>query len=260
MILQHFLYKVIRKLLPLLSLRDRVALSKDAQVFAKFKVDGCDVKIVCSSIYELERRSQLVESETLAWLKNWVSDGDVFLDVGSSVGTYGLIAAKLYSNLTVYSVEPSFTNFNSLCRNILLNSLEERIFPFCGAFSMQRSLSTLFMPHMTAGAAGHQIANKQKPFEQSACFSSLVSVYTIDDFARELDITINHIKVDVDGLDFEVIKGAQKTLQDNALKSICIEVNENTISTITSYLGMYGFKVIDDPDRIGTTWNVTLIR
>lgn len=87
-----------------------------------------------------------------------------------------------------------------------------------------------------------------------------MSVYTIDDFASELDIMINHIKVDVDGLDFEVIKGAETTLHNNALKSICIEVDESTISAITSYLGNYGFKIIDNPNRIGTTWNITLIR
>jgi FkbM family methyltransferase len=258
--ISHFLYRVIRKLIPLLSLHDRVALSKDTQTSTKFDINDCDVKIVCNSIYELEKRSGLVESETLAWLKTWVSDGDVFLDVGASVGTYGLIAAKLYPNLTVYSVEPSFTNFNSLCQNILLNSFEQRMFPFCGAFSIQRSLSTFLMPNITAGAAGHQIANKQKPFEKPVRFSSLVPVYSVDDFASELGITVNHIKVDVDGLDFEVIKGAEKTLHNNALKSICIEVDENTINAITKYLGKYGFKPIDNPNRIGTTWNITLIR
>lgn len=252
--------KIINKLTRLLSKEQKILLKKNIPVTTSLKVNECDVKIVCNSVYELQKRSQLVESETLSWLKNWVHDGETLIDVGASVGTYGLIAAKLYPKLTAYCIEPSFTNFNSLCENILLNDLGGRVFPFCGAISDKQSLSTFLMPHTTIGAAGHQLANEKIPFAKPTKFSSIVSVYCIDDFVSALGITANHIKVDVDGLDFEVLQGANKTLQNNALKSLCVEVDTVNVSTFIAYLAGYGFNVVDDPQRVGTTWNITLVR
>jgi len=252
--------KAINIMIALLSKKEKVSLRKRLSVTTPLNLNECEVHIVCNSVYELEKRSQLVENETLNWLKDYVHDGESLIDVGASVGTYGLIAAKLYPNLTAYCIEPSFTNFNSLCQNILLNSLQGRVFPFCGAISEKQALSMLLMPHTTTGAAGHQLANGGTSLEKSASFSSIISVYTIDDFVSALGITTNHIKVDVDGLDFEVIKGADKTLRNNALKSLCIEVDANTITTMTQYLSKYGYKVVDNPQRTGTTWNITLIR
>ena len=37
----------------------------------------------------------------------------------------------------------------------------------------------------------------------------------------------NHIKIDVDGIEHFILKGADKCLKDPTLKSLLIEINEN---------------------------------
>lgn len=49
---------------------------------------------------------------------------------------------------------------------------------------------------------------------------------TLDNFVSKNQYFPTHIKIDVDGLEPEILSGSEKTLKDERLKSLLIEVNE----------------------------------
>ena len=52
--------------------------------------------------------------------------------------------------------------------------------------------------------------------------------YSLDHFVDQMLISVpNHIKIDVDGIEFLILKGASNVLKKESLKTLMIEVDEN---------------------------------
>jgi FkbM family methyltransferase len=166
------------------------------------------------------------EPETIEWIDTFKA-GDNFWDIGANVGVYTLYAA-LRSGVTVLAFEPAAVNYFVLNRNIELNYAADRVSAFCLAFSDVSGLGDFYMAQTGFGAALHAFGEaidwQGKPmvvkFRQAALGLS------IDDFiARFNPLFPNHIKIDVDGIENRIIKGARKTVSDQRLKSLLIELN-----------------------------------
>ena len=163
------------------------------------------------------------EPDTIQWIEN-MQAGEVFCDIGANIGLYSMFAAK--KGLKVISFEPEALNYAELCRNIALNQFHQ-VSPFNIAVSDKTGLISFKISNPYAGAANHQVEQlngfsaKQEPKQtvQGESFDNLVSRYGLP--------CPTHIKIDVDGLEYEIIKGLKETLQNTTLKSILIEIEEN---------------------------------
>ena len=133
---------------------------------------------------------------------------------------------------TVYAFEPESQNFSLLCKNIVLNKLQDLVLPLCAAISESLSLSSLNLSrfdwdgggscHSFGEEVGFDLKPRKSPFKQ------LVLGLGLDQVIDQFDIpTPTHLKIDVDGFEHKVIAGAPRLLQDRRLKSICIELNTN---------------------------------
>lgn len=168
------------------------------------------------------------EPATITWLDR-LTENDVMLDVGANVGMYSIYAAK-WRRAKVFSFEPESQNFALLTKNIVLNNLETKVIPFCAALSDKVSINTLYLSSFSwdGGSSCHSFGeevgfdlNPRKSGFAQGCVS-----YTIDEAIESGAIEMpSFIKVDVDGFEHLVLKGAKKTLEDRRLKSICIEIN-----------------------------------
>ena len=71
----------------------------------------------------------------------------------------------------------------------------------------------------------------------------------------------NHLKIDVDGCDYEVLLGGELTLSNNALQTILIERNDKADSII-DLLTKYGFKQVEIStfNDAGTRENMGFVR
>ena len=59
-------------------------------------------------------------------------------------------------------------------------------------------------------------------------FGMPILAYSLDDFLDTFNVPFpNHIKMDVDATQAEVIRGARKTLRDERLRSAMLELNPN---------------------------------
>lgn len=174
------------------------------------------------------------EPETLNWIDNF-KKGEILWDIGANIGVYALYAAK--NNLSVIAFEPSFANYSLLNRNIIANQVSKNIFAYCLAFSDKKAGTYFNMGDVEEGGACNQIGQVNESFnysglgEREIVFNQGAICYTIDDAIAELGFKFpNHIKIDVDGVEPYIIKGARKTLADKRLLSLLIEINEKDVS------------------------------
>lgn len=196
--------------------------------------------------YDVRINSCAKEPETIEWIEECFKPGDVIFDVGANVGAYSLIAAShLKTRLKIFAFEPSFLNFPRLCQNITLNGFSDSIVAFNVALSGKTGLNTFNYHNFTVGGAIHTLGDaidyQKKAF--APVFKQTVISYTMDDFIAQFNIpTPNHLKLDVDGIEFEILKGASKTLSNPSLKTILVEMSEDE-TQMMDYIQGHGFKV-----------------
>lgn len=178
------------------------------------------------------------EPETIEWI-NTFNGGDVFWDIGANVGIYSLYAAL--RNITVLSFEPSPGNYYLLNRNIEINKMDNRISALCIAFNDTTTLDSFYMANTDLGSALHSFAEAvdYKGESVSASFKQAMIGFSIDDFVRQFNpLFPNHIKIDVDGIENKIIKGAKHTLSDRRMKSILVELDSGRESCCKEVMGV----------------------
>jgi FkbM family methyltransferase len=184
----------------------------------------------CPAVWPYSRSDMAKEPRTLAWIDTFAR-GDVFWDVGANVGVFTLYAAT--RGHTVWAFEPAAVNFFVLARNVELNRLSDRVTFLNTAISSSSKLDALYMSHTKVGGAQHQFGRpqddtthiKRDSYGQANAFRQPVFGYAIDDLVEKIAAPFpSHIKVDVDGNEVDVVRGARKTIADPRVKSLLIEI------------------------------------
>ncbi len=165
------------------------------------------------------------EPNTIHWIDSF-EVGNVFFDVGANVGVYSLYGAR-HKDIKVYSFEPSPFNFSTLCRNIALNGLSDKVSAFCLALSDKTVLDYLHISSLQVGAAHTGFQNPVNEFGKplNVAHKQATLGFRMDDFIKLFNLPVpQHIKIDVDGAEALVVSGMGETLKNPALKSILIEL------------------------------------
>lgn len=191
------------------------------------------------------------EPETVEWLERSLggSEAQCLYDIGACSGSYSLLAAKLKAMVVAF--EPSALNYRQLCRNASLNRLNVVAMPV--ALGDSTHLDTFSLSSDLAGAAGHAIVGNAP-----ITFGHAVMVYRLDDIIPAFDLQRpTAMKIDVDGYEEAVLRGAPKTLRHPALRTVMIEVRTQTRQAIGALLTAAGFEEVRDSKRIAAdTFNV----
>ncbi len=194
-------------------------------------IDGFLIRFKTSSFLEYFLRAEESysrEKVTMYWIRNYVSDGDVVMDIGANVGAYSLLLGKKLelSGGQVYAIEPEAGNFSALGNNILLNNLSGTVIPFCFAFGDVRRVGKFFVSSLEVGSSMHALDESISDgvrFEAKHVQGVLVE--SMDTFVKSPEIKFpTHIKIDVDGLEKMIVENMKCTLGDARLQSIMIEV------------------------------------
>lgn len=162
------------------------------------------------------------EPETLAWIDEAIRPGETLWDVGANIGLYALYAAL--RGIDVVAFEPKAMTFGLLVEHIALNRLGDRIVPLCLALSDTTGLTRLRLSSVVAGGAGNALAGEPSQFGSSeAVFSQAVPAFSADDLCRLPGVAPpRHIKLDVDGIEPLILRGAAQTLA--SVQSVLVEV------------------------------------
>ncbi len=163
------------------------------------------------------------EYEELAFIYTYLGLGDTYIDVGAHIGDSSLLAAAKIKTGQVIACEPTPAVFNDLKTNIKLNNFEAIITPVQKAVSDQ--IGTTYFTLEAASEVNHLqlVAGEGK--------SIPVSTTTIDQLIKEYKLQkVTLLKIDVEGFELEVIRGAQKALREQKIELILFEVNPRSVA------------------------------
>jgi FkbM family methyltransferase len=158
--------------------------------------------------------SDTYEPNTLCVIRELLTQGSTFIDVGANTGVISLVASKWVGRSgRVYSLEPSAREYDNLLHNVASNpALNVEMFRLAAASSSGRATLRV----AAASHAGLNTLGNAFPYEGVETERlETVETITLDDFvAREAIRGVAGIKVDVEGAEEAVLRGALNLLRD----------------------------------------------
>jgi FkbM family methyltransferase len=173
--------------------------------------------------------------------------GDIVVDIGAHIGLYTIISSnRVGTNGKVIAIEADPGNFEMLNRNIKLNQLTNVIPLNYAAYSKETKIK-LYLPSGESGFTKYNTivsdwANNEDKFVE-------VNANTLDyllqlNHIREEEV--NWIKIDVEGAEFEVLKGATNVLSKSKDIALLMELHgpPNVYRPkVQEFLNLYNFKI-----------------
>jgi FkbM family methyltransferase len=229
-------------------------LKDEIRATAMLDYPGATISLDPRSASELVRASAAKkEPWTVSWIEA-LRPGDVLFDLGANVGAYALIAAKQPARIHVFAFEPSFENYAALCRNIARNGCGDVVTALPIAVAAQTGIETFNYHALDPGSALHvlgaSVDYRGQAFEPK--LKQQLVAMSLDDAISVLQLPVpTHIKVDVDGTEMDVLRGASLTLCDGRLRSLLIEICEYRVPSkeIVAFLQRHGFAFVERHDR-----------
>jgi FkbM family methyltransferase len=173
------------------------------------------------------------EREQTAAFVSSVREGDVFFDIGANVGYYSILGSRIVGPRgKVFAIEPAIANIAALYRHVTLNRAAN-VSIVTAACSDRLSLA-VFQSGVNS-ATGH-LAERAAEGPQSS-LRSPVPTLTVDAIVQETDAVPDVLKIDVEGAELSVLRGAEVTLRQSrpivflsthsdALRSSCLRFLE----------------------------------
>ena len=195
---------------------------------------------ICSDLIDLARKNR--EPRLYRWL-NGLGQGAVLFDVGTSYGQEAVLTSSLTQNaVQVVGFDCGLYQSHVCALNKKLNGDNFR-FVFAAVSSTSGELITL-----TGNSDTHipGLHKKNVPYEYE------VMTLALDDFARANGVSPSHMKIDVDGAEMEVLKGAATLLSSGYLKEVFIEVDPQHHDALISLMESHGFAIqwqLDKPQN-----------
>src|SRR5215203_6133522 len=228
-----FLYKVVRML------------RLGNPLLVKIYVPKYNYKVYCP-LTEDDYNHMTIREDDIIENFQPKSEG-IVVDVGAHYGRYTLIAAKrIGPKGKVIAIEADPKNFDMLNKNIKLNELEH-IITLNYAASSNKSKVKLSIPEKKSG---HTIYSSIISSRASTVKFIEVNANTLDNLLHENGISleeVNWIKIDVEGAELEVVKGATNILSKSMDISLLIEIHDvgngkTLYEPIIDLLNDYNFK------------------
>lgn len=176
------------------------------------------------------------EAGTL-WCFNFlIKPNDNIIDAGANIGLTSIYASKLVGlKGIIYGFEPLPSTFEILCKNIRINRINN-IVPLKLALSDYNGKGSIYPNiHINRGAASLNSSQvKQNPIE--------VEVKTLNSWIKENNVLkIDFIKIDVEGSELELLRGATDLFQQSPKPTICMEYSKevsrgNNINDLFDFL------------------------
>ena len=168
--------------------------------------------------------------------------GDIVIDIGANIGRYTIISSKRVGTKgKVVAIEAHPGNFEILNRNIKLNQLTNIIPLNYAAYSKETKIK-LYVPDEESGyTIYHTLMERtgKKFVEVNA--NTLDYLLQLNEIRQE---EVNWIKIDVEGAEFEVLKGATNVLSKSKDIALLIEVHgPDNYRPLVEFLSSYNFKI-----------------
>lgn len=212
------------------------ARGRDGEIFLRCRLDG-NLILRVSSLDDVISRSVYIEGtfepNELTFIRRRVQPGMTAIDVGANIGVHALTLADCVGpNGRVHAFEPSEA-YSRLMENIRLNHFMSRV--HLNKCALGATSGTLSLLRCLPGKEA--FTSRGTPlFEQFATGESFeVSMVSLDEYSAEHNIErIHFLKLDVEGSEPNVLRGATSLLARCAIDWIMLEVNEACLTNCGS--------------------------
>jgi len=171
----------------------------------------------------------IFEQSLITWCKQFLDLKTDILDIGAHSGTYSLSLSPFCRN--VYAFEAQRMTYFQLCGGIALNQYHN-VFPYHCALGETLSVAEL---HITSNDGGGSTLDKSIPLKQhqQVLRTETCKVLPLDTFklfpsdspsdSKTQEVKIGLIKIDVEGHELAVLRGAKETIKRNGHPPLLFE-------------------------------------
>ena len=167
-------------------------------------------------------------------------DNWTIVDIGAFVGLYSIKAARLAFEGRVYAVEPTPFNYRFLLANISLNKLSNvKTINVC--ISTRSGTEKIYVAKYGANSS-----LLKEYVEDMDYLEKVVEVKSVklESLIRQIGV-VDLMKIDIEGIEEEIIKNSRNVLKPKYVKKIVVEVHPNysSVSTVSNILEENGYNV-----------------
>lgn len=196
------------------------------------------------------------ETNEIWAVKRLLKKTGIAIDIGSNIGCWTLILSKLLNEGKVYSIEPSST-FNLLTNTMKANAALKNVLAYHIALGKDTESKYIVEAGMENRGLSHLVTSADSGLK--------VDQVRLTDFFHSENLNrIDFIKLDVEGMEWEVIQGGTDIL--NTYKPLLLiefcESNLNTynssIAQVMNALQPLGYSYFYKAGRQGTLINIAI--
>lgn len=188
----------------------------------------------------------VLDGDHLKKIKENLSEGDIFIDIGANIGQYSLFASKCVGDRgKVFAFEPVKDIFDQFIESINKNNIHN-IIAYRKGVGEKRGCIYINKQKGNAGGSTFVDLGWKKDTEKEK-----IELISLDDFLKE-EKAINFVKIGVEGFEYEVLKGMINIIKKIKPK-ILIEYsphiyklhNKNNSELIIDFLLENNYNIID---------------
>lgn len=242
--LARSMYHVVHRGRALVGQSDQCVVSRDGVTYDLELSQGIDFAIYLGGMFERGTRNAL---------RKLVSPSSTVLDIGANIGAHTLHLADLVgSGGRVFAFEPTEFAFRKLLRNISLNPVLAKRITAYHCFLAAKDGDALpdaiysSWPLMQEGEFHEKHLGKAMPTE-TAISRSIDSV-----LAHAGNPAVQLVKLDVDGFECEILRGASALIRDNRpifvmeLAPYVLVERGGSLEEMLSFLIPNGYRLYDE--------------
>lgn len=146
------------------------------------------------------------EPETFTFLRENLKTGDTMLDIGAHIGLFSVVGAELVTpGGRVFSFEPTPHTSQVLSEVVRINDLSDTVFVRREAVSNSKGKTVFY-------DTGDDVSNANSLVKLDRRKVGIdVDVTSVDAFVQENALSPNCLKIDVEGAELDLLRGAKAT-------------------------------------------------
>jgi FkbM family methyltransferase len=208
------------------------------------------------------------ERGTLELIRDLLNEGDIFIDIGANLGIMTLVASEnVGPNGHVLAFEPSGRIRERFLKNIALNDVHN-VTPY--PYALGAMHGSAFLWNSANGNIG-----ESRVYHSAKSGAEQIEIRTLDELVegKYAPSRIRVIKIDVEGNELDVLRGAVRILESATNVALIVENNDPEVFNFLKQ--RFSFKpmrflnskfsdaqlcIIDDPSGISSDENIVYIR
>lgn len=180
-----------------------------------------------------------------------ISKLSYFLDIGANIGYYSILGCRVNPELKAYAFEPSIGAMVYMGENIKINDLTDRIIAEPIALSDKvgeidfYEMKNLKFPKIYNLSGEHNIGTKSNRTTRKFKVKST----TLDNYISEKKLEcVDLMKLDTEGAEGMILKGAENTLEKNRPIVICETLFDKIEGELENIMSKYDYDFYNHTD------------